>query len=214
MSTIAADLIERIREEVSGIRPRPMKRLFDIAKQHQQLDSAEIVNLLGLPEYEFRMAAVCVMDFQARNAKIPPAHLKELCDIYLSHHAQIDTWDMVDRAAPHVVGKYLFDKPREPLYQLARHGSEIEKRSAIVSTWYFIKHGQVEDTFALGKLLVNEKSDVVALAVGSWIREAGKRDSERLLSFLDEHASTMHRGALRAAIEKLPQPMRQHYLNL
>ena len=47
-----------------------------------------------------------------------------------------------------------------------------------------------------------------------WIREAGKRDEQRLRSYLDRHAATMPRTALRYAIEQLPSDMRDHYLGL
>ncbi len=214
MSLRAGELVRLIMRDVYGIHPRPMKQLFDHAKAFQDLGIDDLSELLQEEFYELRMAAVCVMDFQSRSAKTSIQHSQELYDLYLSRHDRIDTWDMVDRAAPHVVGKFLFDKSREPLYELARSGSDFEKRTAIVSTWYFIKNGQTDDTFAIAEILVRDQSDVVALAVGSWVREAGKRDSDRLLAFLDQHAHVMHRGALRAAIEKLPNPMRQHYLSL
>lgn len=214
LSATATELLRGILGEVSGVSPRPMKKLFDLAKQHQNIDERDLELLLAMEPYEYRMAAICVMDFQARSAKTTEDRLQRLYDLYLERHNRIDTWDMVDRAAPHVIGKYLFDKPRERLYQLATSGTQIEKRTAIVSTWYFLKNGQTADTFDIARILVHEHSDLVALAVGSWIREAGKRDGESLLSFLDEFAPMMHRGALRAAIEKLPNPMRQHYLGL
>ena len=46
---------------------------------------------------------------------------------------------------------------------------------------------------------------LVQKAVGGWVREAGKRDPERLLEFLDRHARTMPRTALRYAVEQLDQ---------
>jgi 3-methyladenine DNA glycosylase AlkD len=54
----------------------------------------------------------------------------------------------------------------------------------------------------------------VQKAVGGWIREAGKRDTTRLLEFLDRHAATMPRTALRYAIEHLDPETRRHYLGL
>ncbi|MBR4801630.1 MAG: DNA alkylation repair protein, partial [Bacteroidales bacterium] len=49
-------------------------------------------------------------------------------------------------------------------------------------------------------------------AVGWLLREAGKRDEKRLMSFLYTRCRTMPRTMLRYAIEKFPEPVRQHYL--
>jgi len=46
------------------------------------------------------------------------------------------------------------------------------------------------------------------------VREAGKRDATRLRAFLDAHAATMPRTALRFAIEHLDRDERRHYRNL
>jgi len=54
----------------------------------------------------------------------------------------------------------------------------------------------------------------VQKAVGSWIREAGKRNEEKLKNFLKKHAAEMPRITLRYAIEKLDKDMRKYYLNL
>lgn len=43
-------------------------------------------------------------------------------ELYLRRHDRIDNWDLVDRAAPHVVGGYPADAPRDVLYALARSG--------------------------------------------------------------------------------------------
>ena len=54
----------------------------------------------------------------------------------------------------------------------------------------------------------------VQTAVGSWVREAGKRDVGRLRSFLDRFAGRMPRTALRMAIEHLDADERHHYRSL
>jgi hypothetical protein len=46
------------------------------------------------------------------------------------------------------------------------------------------------------------------------VREAGKRDRQKLLGFLDHHAATMPRVTLRYAIEHLDRKLRDHYLGL
>jgi len=121
---------------------------------------------------------------------------------------------MVDRAAPYVVGGYLFDKDRKPLYNLAKSLNPMERRTAIVSTYYFIRKNELDDTFKIAEILASDSDEFVQKAVGSWIREAGKRDENKLKRFLDEYAPTLPRVTLRYAIEKFDPETRKHYLGL
>jgi len=155
---------------------------------------------------------VSIMDFQARAKRAPAEHRKALFDQYIGRHDRINNWDMVDRAAPYVVGGYLADKPRDLLYKLARSKNPWERRTAIVSTYYFIRQNDVDDTFRIAEMLVDDGHALVQKAVGSWVREAGKRDQKRLLRFLDAYAATMPRTMLRYAVEKLAPAVRAKYL--
>jgi 3-methyladenine DNA glycosylase AlkD len=197
-------------DEIIGVR---MKSIFDLAKESVGLPLDQIEVLLESRIHEVRVGGVSVMDFQARGKKTPERRRKELCDLYLRRHDRIDSWDLVDRAAPWVVGGYLFDKPREELYELARSKNVWERRTAITSTFFFIRQGDVDDTFALAELLLEDEGRLMANAVGGWLREAGKKDEPRLLAFLDKHAPTMQRVTLRFATEKLDAPVRASYLS-
>lgn len=72
----------------------------------------EVEKLLESPYHEARVGAVGVMDFQARSKKTSSERRKALFDLYIRRHDRINTWDLADRSAIHVVGGYLFDKPR------------------------------------------------------------------------------------------------------
>lgn len=191
-----------------------MRDVFALAKTCTDLDLEQTELLLEDPSYQVRVDAVSIMDFQARRRTTPPARREALHALYLRRHDRIDHWALVDRAAPSVVGGYLLDKPRDPLYRLARTGTVFERRTAIVATWAFIRHGQLDDTFAIAALLVHDEDAVVCKAVGGWVREAGKRDRGRLRAFLDAYAATMPRTSLRFAIEHLDPAERRHYLDL
>ena len=132
--------------------------------------------------------------------------------LYLRRHDRIDNWDLVDLAAPHVVGGYLFDRPRDVLYELAASANPWERRTAITATWFFIRKGELDDTFEIGKILVDDDHHFVQTAVGGWLREAGKQDRKRLEAFLDQHAATMPRTTLRFAIEHFEPDVRKAYL--
>ena len=187
-------------------------KIFKIAKQFIDMPLDEIELLLESPYYEVRMGAVSIMDFQARDKKITPQHRKALFDLYMRRHDRINNWDLVDRAAPFVVGGYLADKPRKVLYKLTRSLNPWERRTAIVSTYYFIRAGDVADTFGIAEKLRKDEHDLIQKAVGSWIREAGKRDQEQLLRFLEKHSASMPRTMLRYAVEKLPAAQRGMFL--
>ncbi len=191
-----------------------MGQIFALAKEFIEMPPGEIEVLLESEIHEARVGAVSIMDWQARSKKTSEARRKELFDLYIRRHDRINNWDLVDRSAPFVVGGYLFDKPREVLCKLARSKNIWERRTAIVSTYYFIRQGDVADTFKIAEMLVNDKHDLIHKAVGGWVREAGKKDPQRLLSFLDQHAATMPRTMLRYAIEHLDEKLRDHYLNL
>jgi 3-methyladenine DNA glycosylase AlkD len=77
-----------------------------------------------------------------------------------------------------------------------------------------MRRGELDDTFALAEVLVDDPEDLVQKPVGACLREAGKQDRPRLLAFLDVHAATMPRTALRFAIEHLDPAARTHYLGL
>ncbi len=189
-----------------------MGDVFPVAKRFATLTLGDVERLLDSTYYEVRMGAVSIMDFQARAKHITADQRKALFDLYIRRHDRINNWDLVDRAAPHVVGGYLVDKPRLVLYELARSPNPWERRTAIVSTYYFIRAGDVDDTFGIAKLLVGDEHELVQKAVGSWIREAGKKDQPRLIRFLKTHAAEMPRTMLRYAVEKLPLATRKQFI--
>ena len=192
-----------------------MGDVFKLAKEFTTMPLPEIEKLLESPIHEVRVGAVSIMDFIARAKKTPGNIRKELFDLYLRRHDRINNWDLVDRSAIYVIGSYLSDKPRDILYKLAHSENMWERRTAIVSTGYFIKSGDVADTFAIAKLLLNDPEDLIHKAAGGWIRHAGaSKHRKHLISFLDEHAATMPRVMLRYAIEHLEPDEKKHYMEL
>src|SRR5918992_644067 len=117
----------------------PMRDIFALAKEFIDLPPPEIEVLLDRKDHGARVGAVSIMDWQARRKSTPPERRRGLFDLYVRRHDRIDNWDLVDRSAPSVVGGYLLDKPRDVLYELARSASVWERRTAIVSTYYFVR---------------------------------------------------------------------------
>src|SRR5688572_19378502 len=191
-----------------------MGQVFALAKEFMEMALEEVDKLLDSSIHEARVGAVSIMDFQARSKKTTKERKKELFDLYIRRHDRINTWDLVDRSAPYVVGGYLFDKKRDALYKLARSKTMPERRTAIVSTGYFIRQGEVEETFKIAEILLQDTEDLIHKAVGWMLRAAGDVDRKKLLTFLDKHAATMPRPLLRYSTEKLDKKQREHYLNM
>jgi 3-methyladenine DNA glycosylase AlkD len=120
---------------------------------------------------------------------------------------------LVDLGAPYVVGRYLFDKPRDALHELARSENVWERRTAIVATSYFVRQGDLSDTFEIAEVLLGDDHDLIHKATGGGCARSA-RDRQRLLGFLDRHAATMPRTMLRYAVEHLDEEQRKHYLSM
>jgi 3-methyladenine DNA glycosylase AlkD len=199
------------KDAILGVR---MGQVFALAKEFMDMSLDEVETMLESPIHEMRVGAVSIMDFQARSKKTSDDRRKELFDLYIRRHDRINTWDLVDRSAPYVVGSYLIDKPRKILYKLARSKQMPERRTAIVSTLYFIGKGDVEDAFKLAETLLHDKEDLIHKANGWALRFAGDKDRPQLLGFLDKHAATMPRVTLRYALEHFDAKQRDKYMKM
>lgn len=181
-----------------------------VKKYHKELSLADIQGLLDNKWHEVRIAAVVAMNLQ-----YPKSMQKtELYNLYMRNVGKgINNWDLIDISCPHIVGAYLYDKDRTPLYELAK-GGLWQKRTAIISTFYFLRENEPIDTYQLAEILVYERHDLLQKAVGWALREMGKRDGALLRQFLDKYAATMPRTALRYSLEKLPQTDRIYYMHI
>lgn len=174
-------------------------------------DAGDWLPLLRSDVHEHRLAALLAMAY--RFPRADPDEQTAIYDCYLDNTGYVNNWDLVDLSCPTVVGGYLSERSRRPLDRLARSDSLWERRIAMISTHYFIRHGQTDDVYRIALILLNDPHDLIHKAVGWSLREAGKRVSEsELRGFLDQHAATMPRTALRYAIEHLDPQLRRHYL--
>jgi 3-methyladenine DNA glycosylase AlkD len=189
-------------------------QLFELAKEFIEMPLSELEKLMDSPIHEARAGAISIMGKRARRKKTSGAERKELFELYLRRHDRVNNWDLVDLGALYIVGVYLLDKPRDILYRLARSKNMWERRTAIVGTGPFIKQGDIDDTFSIAEILINDEHDLIHKGVGWMLRTAGDKDQTRLCSFLDRHAATMPRTLLRYAIEKFEPKQREYYMGL
>ena len=170
-----------------------------------------IAALLKSKFHEERLfALLLLMDFYRYG---DDADKRQAYDLYLAHTAYINNWDLVDVSAPHIVGNFLADKPRQVLYEFVASESLWERRIAIIATFHFIRSNEFADTLCLAEYLLGDQHDLIHKAVGWMLREVGKRDQTVLEEFLQRHYRIMPRTMLRYAIERFPEARRRQYLN-
>ncbi|MBR3426763.1 MAG: DNA alkylation repair protein [Bacteroidales bacterium] len=166
--------------------------------------------------HEMRLAALLALVEIYKHAKKVIAVQQECIDFYLAHTQHINNWDLVDLSCYELLGNWLLDKDRTLLYDLARDGKTIwEQRIGMVSTMQFLRHGQLDDTYAIAEIFLNKPQplhDLLQKAVGWLLREAGKRDEQRLKDWLSKRHPTMPRTMLRYAIEKFTDEERKKYM--
>lgn len=199
-------------EPAFGVR---MGTLFAVAKAHQDLSLGEVEQLLSHEPYEPRMAAFCILDYQARQKDLDDAGRQALFDCYLGHHDRITTWDMVDRAAPRVVGAVLLGGPYDLLHELADSGEALRRRTAITAPLLFVASGSDADVAEGCRLAIRLGADpdpLVHLAAGTFLKHAGGRDPDAVAALLDQHGDTMVRPAVRAAVSKLDPEAKERIL--
>ncbi len=181
-----------------------------LARRYQTTAEADLVRLLQSAWHEERTVALLILLRQFTRAEA--ATRRRIYRLYLDHTAFINNWDLVDVSAPHIVGVYLHDKSRRPLYRLARSRSLWERRIAMLATFHFIRQRDFADALAIAKLLLEDREDLIHKAVGWMLREIGRRDRQAEETFLQEHYRRMPRTMLRYAIEKFPEARRRKYL--
>jgi hypothetical protein len=195
-----------------------------VAKCCLDIPMDTITDLILSEWHEMRMCGLMIM---VENCKMIPktswrkshsddegkALRKKYFDFYLKHTDRINNWDLVDLTAPTIIGEYLIDKPHDILYKLADSQLLWEQRTAVVSTFAFIRNNDFIDIYTIAEHLLNHPHDLMQKAIGWMLREAGKRDADPLRAFLDNHSEIMPRTMLRYSIEKFSEAERLHYMN-
>ena len=187
-----------------------MPQLRQIAKRHQDIEIDQTLELLHSKYHEDRMLALIIWTMKFPRSS--PSEQKKLYRLYISSSEYINNWDLIDVACPQIVGGYLIDKDRKPLYKLAQSKNLWENRMAVLATFTFIKNGDFADNFAISDILLNHQHDLIHKAVGWMLREIGKRDHKAEEEFLKPRYNRMPRTMLRYAIEKFEEDKRQKYL--
>ena len=193
-------------DQFRGIRVPALRML---AREHQALPLEACASLLASDFHEDRLLGllILVLQFQRGDTAVQ----KAVYDCFIHNMHRVNNWDLVDTSAPYICGPFLFERDRKVLVRWATSPNLWTRRIAIMSTFYFIRQCDFDDTLKLAGLLVKDPEDLMHKAVGWMLREVGNRDRKSEMAFLDQHSATMPRTMLRYAIEKFPERVRKKY---
>jgi 3-methyladenine DNA glycosylase AlkD len=96
------------------------------------------------------------------------------------------------------------------LKQWAKQDNRWLKRAAAVTLIIPAKKGMfLEHIFEIADILLHDADDLVQKGYGWMLKAASQSHQQEVFHYVMQHKATMPRTALRYAIEKMPQDMRQ-----
>jgi 3-methyladenine DNA glycosylase AlkD len=190
-----------------GVSSPDMRR---VSRKYRDLPFAELQKLIASPIHEERSCALAILVLRFEKG----GERKAILEFYLRNRQYVNNWDLVDCSAHKILGRAIYEGLQDVAILDRMAVSDIlwERRIAIISTMYFIHKGQLDHTFRLAELLLADREDLMHKAVGWMLREAWKKDSAAVETFLIKHYSQIPRTALRYAIEKMEETKRRSFL--
>ncbi|AOW91879.1 DNA alkylation repair protein [Rhodococcus sp. WMMA185] len=198
-----------------GVRVPALRK---VAKRFASLSLDEVDALLDSPVHEHRLVGLLILvDAFKRASRVRSRDedLRErIAERYLAAvmRGRVNNWDLVDLSALYILGDWLYDRSRSPVFALGTDEDLWRRRVALLTTFGFIRRGDASTTLELAAQVLPDRRDLTQKATGWMLREVGKRvDRGLLLGFLDQHASEMGATALSYATEHLDPDTRTHY---
>lgn len=124
----------------------------------------------------------------------------------------IKNWASCDTFCNHSVGTLLMMYPElmPELKHWAQSPNLWLRRAAAVSLIVPARKGMfLDEIFQLARILLLDPEDMVQKGYGWMLKVASQPHQDKVFDFVMEHQSVMPRTALRYAIEKMPQHMRE-----
>ncbi len=183
-----------------------------VCKKFSNIELSEIEKILKSEIHEDRLLGLLFVVQKYQKARAQSEKLKIL-NFYLKNKDRINNWDLVDVTVHKIVGEFALEFDQQKIIQkLSKSKRHWDKRMAVISTYAFIRKGKVNLTYSLAEKFLNETEDLMHKATGWMLREAGKKNPNRLRDFLKKHGKKMPRTMLRYSIEKFSEAERKKIL--
>lgn len=198
-----------------GVRVPATRR---VATAFVDLPLPEVDVLLDSEVHEHRLAGLLILVGRFERASREQARdeleRERIAEFYLAAvlRGRVNNWDLVDASAERILGGWLFDRPRDLVFELGADEDLWRRRVALLTTFGFIRRGDASTTLDLASRVLGDRRDLTQKALGWMLREVGKRVDRGLLTdFLDANAAEMGATALAYATEHLGGADRARY---
>lgn len=123
----------------------------------------------------------------------------------------ITNWTACDGFCNHAIGDFIeiFPDTVEELKQWTQSENRWMRRAAAVSLIVPAKHGKfLNEAIAIADLLLTDSDDMVQKGYGWLLKEASRKHTDEVFSYVMKNKKKMPRTALRYAIELMPKELR------
>ncbi len=124
----------------------------------------------------------------------------------------IGNWGTCDDFSTHALGYFLFQYPEflKKTEVWARLKNRWLRRASAVSLIYSLRRGRaLENAFWVADILLEDEDDLVRKGYGWMLKEASNIYSQEVFEYVMRNKDKMPRVALRYAVEKMPNEMRE-----
>ncbi|MCK5589003.1 MAG: DNA alkylation repair protein [Candidatus Pacebacteria bacterium] len=183
-----------------------------VVKQNLDLNFVELQKYISSEFHEVRLCTILIL--VEKNKKVEKKERKKILKFYLKNLKYINNWDLVDLSAYYILGQAILDglEKEKILDKLVVSKILWERRVGIIATWIFIRNKKINTVLRLSKKLLGDKEDLIHKAVGWMLREAWKKDVQKVEDFLCQNYSQLPRTTLRYAIERMEEKKRKQFL--
>lgn len=123
----------------------------------------------------------------------------------------ITNWASCDGFCNHTMGEFIekFPETIEELRDWTRSGNRWMRRAAAVSLIIPAKHGRfLDESIGIARLMLTDDDDMVQKGYGWLLKEASRKHTDEIFSFVMANKREMPRTALRYAIELMPKELK------
>jgi len=123
----------------------------------------------------------------------------------------ITNWAACDGFCNHTMGDFIeqFPESTEELKRWTQSENRWMRRAAAVSLIVPAKHGNfLEESIAIADLLLTDNDDLVQKGYGWLLKEASRKHTDVIFSYVMKNRKIMPRTALRYAIELMPKDLK------